>query len=219
MSDIPTTASPVTSAPLDSRAMPPFAYQRLNSDQFRILHLAPGSKDDALIGDLVVDIMNNEALEYDALSYMWGDPTPTGTIYLSGKALPIASNLTTALKYLRCSDKPLLVWVDAICINQMDLEERATQVQLMRRLFSRAAMVRIWINEPNIDATSKAIAALKDFHQVAGSTDEGVGRLGEDPAFWDPVAPIFLNDYWNRAWVGTSIYQLHVNAPTNVVST
>jgi len=201
MSEVPAAASPVTTALLDTRAMPQFTYQPLHPDQLRILILAPGKKDDALTGKLMVKNMNH-TLKYDALSYMWGDPTPAGTIYLSGKALPIASNLNTALQHLRYENKPLVIWIDAICVNQEDLAERATQVHYMRRIFNRAHTVRIWIHEPDIDGFSEAIAALQNFHLAEDDLDLGQARLGENPVFWDPVAPIFTNDYWSRAWVG-----------------
>ncbi|KAF2034246.1 hypothetical protein EK21DRAFT_41779, partial [Setomelanomma holmii] len=81
----------------------------------------------------------------DALSYMWGDPTPTDKIKLQGTPLPIANNLATALRSLRYADKSLLTWIVAICINQQDLSERSKHVQLMRQLYRRAATVRVWI--------------------------------------------------------------------------
>ena len=104
--------------------------------------MAPGNKDDALIGELLVANFDDNAIEYDALSYMWGDPAPTD-IWISDKALPIANNLTTALQHLRYDGKPLIIWIDAICIDQQNNDERAEQVPLMRLLYKRASTVRI----------------------------------------------------------------------------
>jgi hypothetical protein len=200
-----------------SNPAPSFVYEPLEPGQIRVLQLAAGKKGDIVSGELLIANIDDDSLKYDALSYMWGDPAPTNTIYLSGKALPIASNLNTALHYLRYTDKTLIIWIDAICINQEDEIERAEQVQLMRRLYSGASTVRVWINEPDIDANSQAVAALKRFHvavdAIHNSNDFNASlesKLGEDPNFWTPVMPIFSTEYWGRAWYGSSTQRLHV---------
>ena len=40
-----------------------------------------------------------------------------------------------------------LFWVDAICINQDDLEERSAQVQIMPQIYSRASCVIVWLGD------------------------------------------------------------------------
>ncbi|KAF2821084.1 hypothetical protein CC86DRAFT_386630 [Ophiobolus disseminans] len=179
--------------------MSQFTYQPLESNQIRILRLAPGSKDDLLVGELFVEDIDTKSLKYDALSYMWGDPSPSEFICLSGRSLPMARNLTTALHHLRYVDKPLVIWIDAICVNQEDYVERAAQVHLMRRIFGHANYVRIWIFEPKVDGTSEAVKALRSF--LPRNKKAGSSMLGRDPTFWDTVAPIFTNQYWSRAWI------------------
>ncbi|KAF2127649.1 hypothetical protein P153DRAFT_320023 [Dothidotthia symphoricarpi CBS 119687] len=139
-----------------------------------------------------------ESVFYEALSYMWGDPAPVDTVLISGRVLPIAANLATALYQLRYIDRPLSIWCDAICISQDDLDERAEQVQLMRRVYQQADCVRIWINDPTVDKTSAGIAALQNYRNAS---DDHVEGLGSDPSLWDHVVPIFENPYWNRAWI------------------
>jgi hypothetical protein len=39
------------------------------------------------------------------------------------------------------------LWIDAICINQADLDERKQQVQLMRDVYSGASRVVVWLRE------------------------------------------------------------------------
>jgi hypothetical protein len=177
-----------------------FVYGPLQADEIRILHLGPGNKSDALTGELHVSKFDDNAIEYDALSYMWGDPAPADRIYLSGKALPIASNLTTALRHMRYIDKPLVIWIDAICIDQKNYGERAKQVPYMRLLYKRASTVRIWINEPDVDSKCDAVVALQNFPKTLITPEEQVESMGDDPTFWDPLVPIFTNTYWTRAW-------------------
>jgi hypothetical protein len=186
-------------------ATPDLLYEPLQPGEIRILHLAPGSKDDTLIGELSIANIEHSAIEYDALSYMWGDPAPAGRIYISGKALPVASNLTMALQYLRYDDKPLIIWIDAICIDQQNYDERAEQVQLMRKLYRRANTVRIWIYEPDIDRDCDAIIALHNFPRALHNDHEKCKSMGKNPSFWDPLIPMFRNEYWNRVWYGITL--------------
>ncbi|KAF9769237.1 hypothetical protein IL306_013371 [Fusarium sp. DS 682] len=62
-------------------------------------------------------------------------------------SLVISGNLYMALRELRRSSTSRLVWADAICINQGDVQERGQQVALMGKVFSGAWQVVIWLGE------------------------------------------------------------------------
>jgi hypothetical protein len=197
---------------------PSVVHEPLEPGEIRVLQLSAGKRGDDLSGELLITNINDDSLNYDALSYMWGDPAPTNSIYLSGKALPIASNLNTALQYLRYTDKPLIIWIDAVCINQENETERAEQVQLMRRLYSGASMVRVWVDEPSIDGNSQVVAALVRFYEEVNAmyiANNDLARsfvtgLGDDPRFWAPIMPIYTNEYWSRAWYDSLTRRLYV---------
>ncbi|PVH99568.1 HET-domain-containing protein [Periconia macrospinosa] len=177
---------------------PSFQYQPLSYHDIRILHLSPGQPGDELVGDLVIRNLDDKDLEYDALSYMWGDLTPTASIHFGHQSLPIARNLMEALQRLRYPDKTLRIWIDAICINQNDIDERSAQVSLMRQVYRSAKTVRSWVNV-SLDTSSQAIKALQSF-RFTNDSDQRFG-LGNDPTFWDAVAPLFNDTYWSRAWI------------------
>jgi hypothetical protein len=73
--------------------------------------------------------------DYIAISYMWGSPEDTKTITINGMPVTVGENLTIALDYFRFSlvDK---IWINAVCINQDDINERNTQVLRIRDIFS-----------------------------------------------------------------------------------
>lgn len=179
--------------------LPRFQYEPLEPRCIRILELQPGRRSDAFLSKFIVANIDNE-FEYDALSYMWGDATPADRVVIDGAVVPTGWNLTRALEHLRefAGSKPLRIWIDAICINQESLEERAEQVAMMRSIYHNASCVRIWINEPSIDAESAAVAALKDFQPSPDAEHRG---LGDDPLFWNPLVLMFQNGYWNRIWM------------------
>lgn len=89
---------------------------------------------------------------YNALSYVWGPQHPSHLLRIEGDNsgnLNIGPNLHAALIRLRPLPNQGLssLWVDQICVNQQDLEERAAQVQRMRDVFKAASMVHIWLGE------------------------------------------------------------------------
>jgi hypothetical protein len=82
-----------------------------------------------------------DGVQYDCLSYTWGTDSPKHVIIIDDAALPITWNLLQALNSLRQAQKTGLVWIDAICINQQDLDERSQQVQIMPNIYSGAQHV------------------------------------------------------------------------------
>ncbi|KAF2423390.1 heterokaryon incompatibility, partial [Tothia fuscella] len=87
--------------------------------------------------------------DYDALSYAWGTPNLSAQIVLNNESFPVTQTLFAALQQI-CSDnketnQPRKLWVDAICINQMDNAGKSHQVLLMRDIYSNATSVLAWI--------------------------------------------------------------------------
>ena len=96
--------------------------------------------------------------------------------------LSVTQNLGHALPYLRYPDKPRVLWIDAICVNQKDLVERSKQVQRMAELFTRAARVVVWVGEESHNSK----VAMKTLYMVSTKIkfDWGLCRLSlasEDP--------------------------------------
>jgi hypothetical protein len=181
--------------------LPQLVYDPLPPRCIRILVLELGERSEPLEGHFIVASIEDK-VSYDALSYVWGDPVPVHHIVINGAAISIARNLALALLCLRDSlwRDPLRIWIDAICIDQNNEIERGHQVAMMRSIFSKADCVRIWINEPDLDEESLALAALKDFHFQGNEPDHHYG-LGVDIEFWEPLGPIFNNEYWIRLWM------------------
>ena len=101
--------------------------------------------------------------EFEALSYAWGDKNPTATIEFSDSShLPIRENLESFLRYRRQHDHPIDLWIDAICINQDDAQEKSSQVQVMGRIYAISKRLSIWLGPPEVDSPF-AIKSLLDF--------------------------------------------------------
>lgn len=95
---------------------------------------------------------------YTALSYVWGpEPTDTtsneaNTLVLNGEAIPARENLLHALRSFQRRGDVGHLWVDAVCINQSDMEEKKTQIALMGQIYSAAERTVIWLGQKEGDS-------------------------------------------------------------------
>lgn len=134
--------------------MLPYRYQPLqHSDSIRILILRPSSNtSDPLIARLRHLRLSDASLKHEAVSYTWGDNSDQQTIYFhnGGSELRIGRNCHNALRSLRYERQERWLWIDAICIHQQNLRERADQVQIMDRIYTSAFSVLVYLGEETI---------------------------------------------------------------------
>jgi hypothetical protein len=119
----------------------------------RLLNLLPGSYG-ATLKCQIIEVQDPSSTSYDALSYTWGDPVSSETIEVcisvdsgdDNRSMIITRNLYDALQRLR-TEEPRRLWVDAICINQDDLQEKSHQVARMGQIYGNADNVIVWLGE------------------------------------------------------------------------
>ncbi|KAI0097430.1 heterokaryon incompatibility protein-domain-containing protein [Nemania sp. FL0031] len=101
-------------------------------------------------------------------------------------------NLYSALRFLRYADHARALWVDALCINQDDDDERNHQVRLMNHIYSKAKQVIAWLGNVNGDAAHAIEAAGKD----------STLHWSELLTMCDPLSIFGLlnNRWWKRVW-------------------
>jgi len=138
--------------------MPRAVYDSLlRPNTIRLLKLALGAPYE-LLHALVHVVALSKALDCVAISYAWVDSTKTKVLQTQHGDYSITSSLYCALSNVRDSDQHLWVWADAVCINQDDNSEKAKQVRLMGKIYSRARLVAVDLGEK--------LAATKDIGRV-----------------------------------------------------
>lgn len=177
------------SAPLTRAEASARLYTPIKEWQTRLLRLHSGEYGTSISADLsVVDITHlsgavlheqQQRTQYTALSYTWDAPAFPRTIVLQGVECPITENLHAFLPRHRTLFDRQYLWIDALCINQLDLEEKAKQVSHMLTIFERAYSVAVWLGEegPN---TKLTIDYLRSTNTHTGHSDEcyhSVSRL------------------------------------------
>lgn len=85
---------------------------------------------------------------YEAILYTWGNPSTSHTISIDEtERLPITSNVDIMLRYFRETSAARRLWVDTICLNQLEDVERTIRVRIMGAIYRVASKVRIWLGE------------------------------------------------------------------------
>lgn len=154
-----------------SVALQPYQYQQLQKNTIRLIELEAVKDDETLRCRMSVhncvphcysgrdedDDPIKFVAPYITLSYAWGESYPDGShltheLICDGGLIRITATLDQALRrILSCDWQPLsrryLLWVDAICISQADLDERSVQVRIMHRIFQCARRLIVWLGE------------------------------------------------------------------------
>jgi len=184
--------------------MDSFVYNRLQTDrpQIRLLLLLPGLEHEKLACSLIT-VFLDDAPQYEALSYTWGDPNIKVPISLHGQDFLVGTNLKAALFHLRWVTRTRKLWIDAVCINQADIYERNRQVQIMGDVYTNAHKVVVWLGESSEDS-GIAMHILEEF--CDGITDykafgSDVQPSQREAAFWQPVTNLFKRPWWGRGWI------------------
>lgn len=171
---------------------------------------------------------------YAALSYCWGNPfpsnhgadpaldweLPTHSAICNGKTIYLRRNLHEALQHLRKLESlPGYIWVDALCINQNDDNERSSQVSIMSEIYGRAEVVLGWLG-PRNSSSETAYTFLKTFGAAvmrliktegfkkavtySPRSHELFQKISQDPppeASWHAWNELFQRTWFSRTWI------------------
>jgi hypothetical protein len=121
-----------------------FIYQPLQTSpqQFRLASIQPGPFSSPI--NCTLHYANlKDSPPFEALSYVWGDAQDTLPIFLDGHVFNVTTNLESALRHLRWEDTARTFWIDAICINQHDAQERGHQVMFMGEFYRAAEQTTV----------------------------------------------------------------------------
>ncbi|KAH6704369.1 heterokaryon incompatibility protein-domain-containing protein [Leptodontidium sp. MPI-SDFR-AT-0119] len=186
--------------------------------EFRLVTIHSGVSPTPISASLTTHPLK-AAPPYDALSYVWGpfDEEDPDFILLDGYPFVVTTNLFRALYSLRREHADRVLWIDAVCIDQNNLNERSSQVQQMRNIYKWAAGTIVWLCD-DLPFTSRTFDLLKsvnagwlgnmdvdlqvlqqsvfDLHQVL-KDDAGIRKIVQRGVYGD----IAQRDFWSRIWV------------------
>lgn len=170
-------------------------------DHFRLVSLRAGSGASPIEISLVMaDVLDPP--EFVALSYVVGrEPADASINFRRDRWLSqlyVTATLREAMQQLRLPDTDLLIWIDAISINQDDLEERARQVRMMGQIFRAALGVCIWLGSA-ADGGEEAMDFIHDILDFEVLEDLVTDDQHQEK--WLLLAKLMSRPWFRRRWV------------------
>lgn len=171
-----------------------FQYTPLDgeSPSFRLLRLLKGDTTINVECEIFhSSISEQDGVAYEALSYTWGNTELVECIKLNGQRLWITENLLSALQCLRSREQDRILWIDAICIDQFNDEERSQQVQKMGTIFGSAKRVIFWLGKPTAEA-ALLMHSLNELHVQSITYIHEGSKTGAVPwtTLWSQIQPM-----------------------------
>lgn len=178
-----------------------YNYRPLDStDSIRILVLKPKTSDDE-----VSFTLNNETLSkidrFHALTYCWGSNVKAKRGLCDGETIHVTENLHSALVHLAAAgvfrSDFRRFWIDAVCINQEDDQEKSQQIPVMGKIYTSAYQTIVWLGD-GTDGRDDAMQQINNFQRPKEN-------YAIDTKTWDQItnriSPIFKNPRFHPLWV------------------
>ncbi|KAI1316977.1 heterokaryon incompatibility protein-domain-containing protein [Xylariaceae sp. FL0255] len=196
-----------------------YKYDKIMKDQVRLMLLQPSPDPEAeLHAKLVtVSIEDLEEINYEALSYHWGDSIADNPIYLTTKDTTrtmkhmgdvaqlvalrqhVKDNLYEAIRHLRQKNEEIPIWADGLCIDQMDEKEKGEQIPNMALIYSKAARVCVWLGLTDKDRrTDKAMDFITKIVKVYDVKDLICPTQADN---WRDLIFLMRSSWFSRRWI------------------
>jgi hypothetical protein len=188
-----------------------------SSGFIRLMTLVPCLDDARETEGYLYSVRLEDKPVYDALSYTWGDSFEHEKILVDGRQQKVSRNLGAILQGLRLrpEDESQLLWVDAICINQLDNMEKTHQVLQMPQIYRQAKEVVIGFgkgkmeDEKAINYLIKLAESLREreigIPGASSSVQTLLNQIETDSDGWSSILDLFDRAWWQRAWVTQEI--------------
>jgi hypothetical protein len=184
-------------------------YTKIGKSQLRILELLPGDPGEPvavklqlaeLSGNTAVRPNTKRQIAYEAVSYCWGKADSFYVVSCDGISFPVRKNLYMGLQRLRAQNEPRTLWIDALCINQTDLDERSNQVGKMLHIFSHAENVLAWLGEAR-ESSAFLLRCIAEASKQSSGIDELQLCPQHEALYKDGVHDLQVRPWYQRTWI------------------
>ena len=187
---------------------PQYSYDKITSPRtIRLLKIEPrifGMRCSLVHQDLDADAPTS----FEAISYRWGSGEKTRILDIGGKVLPIPESAYDVLRERASIWRPRLMWIDAVCVNQEDDEDKSQQVGLMRDIYGRATRTIVWLGDaPDGRVVFQFLVEmlLQRDNGMSGLdvavAQAGLKKIRDDNPKWTALGRMLENLYWSRVWI------------------
>jgi Heterokaryon incompatibility protein (HET) len=202
---------------VQGRQQSPYNPLNNSSREFRLLVLRPGPRTAHIRCRLRKSSLADIRLPaFVALSYTWTNSLyrleplweENHLIEVNGYEFSVSRNLILALSELRDRSQPKTFWIDAICIDQKNIEEKNHQVSLMKEIYGRAYSVIAWLGPEDNDSSRllEFAAAITDQQNPETRQRMTLQELERRTRFNETYQAFFERSYWYRTWIIQEIF-------------
>ncbi|KAK3693088.1 heterokaryon incompatibility protein-domain-containing protein [Podospora appendiculata] len=198
---LPTTEQPITST---ASSVSPVYPTRLGSAEFRLVCLSEGGADRSPVIHVDLEVYDDDQCpEYETVSYTWGgeddDSSLCRPLYVGPywDVLLQTKNCWDMLRFLRPLRGFRLVWVDAVCINQADTQERNSQVAKMAHIYEKCRRVVAYLGSDIVAPNLGKYPPRRLLHEACDISRHG-------PLLKDDKVNLYRlleRKYFSRLWV------------------
>lgn len=156
--------------------------------EIRLLKVNPGRYDEP-IECMLEHASLSDHPTYETISYCWGRHAPYESIQLEDVQVMVSSNTAAAIRRMRRIDSVRCLWIDSLCIDQDNVEERSRQVAMMRDIYGQAQCNLVHLGDQTELGASVALA-ISAVNQalVAEARVKGVSKRALLQAYYDGPA-------------------------------
>lgn len=206
----------------------PYRYTPLDekAQEIRLLTLLPREspgrdENKPQISLKVVQLVEDNVPEFEALSYAWGSTENALEILVvdasGSQVLIVTRNLYDALQHLRHETRPRVLWIDAICIDQQNIPERSSQIRRMADIYTLSKRVVVWLGR-EADDSSLALDCIEalggkvnyDWRRAIinvtsqDPSDQDLADKNEplryNPQEWTAIVKLYTRSWFERLW-------------------
>ncbi|KAI2623257.1 HET-domain-containing protein [Hypoxylon sp. NC1633] len=148
-------------------------------------------------------VKNTEGQKYNTLSWCWGSQKQNIKqirIIQSSQTyeFSVPESLYIALQELRIH-RVLRIWVDYVCIDQSNFNEKNNQVPMMAKIYGDAECVYVWLGEKR-DDSELAMSFIRDRVLSLGDFDRLI-RDENTVAEWRALSALIKRPWFSRRWI------------------
>ena len=143
---------------------------------------------------------------YECLSYVWGQEGVERSRPLrfrrensqSTQTVNVTKSVESALRQLRHDDHDRTLWIDQICINQDDPEEKSKQIRMMAKIYEVSSVVLVWLGVRS-ERSDEAMSYLRELVEAFDNGQSPSGYAYQSDRA-QAVNELLKRPWFERAW-------------------
>ncbi|KAI0528367.1 putative heterokaryon incompatibility protein [Xylaria digitata] len=181
-----------------------YRYSALGPGEIRLLKLSKSTPWDPIRCELTA-IQLEKVPQFETISYAWGTQLVMKPLILNGRRFRISERVYDILHDRASCLMTRYIWIDFICINQDDEDEKSSQVQLMRKIYGSSYHTIVWLGyAPDANDAIGLLAHLRrrmNFDDPVERASRPLTELNIEHPSWPALFRLINHDYWSRSWV------------------